>query len=133
MAERCRHSLILWPLGHGRNDCARWPLFWLLRGRIRIEKGWAGFNIVRFGRIERLAHWLLALSFVVLALTGLIMQGMAPLLVPLLGAQRFAEVATTAGRRCTSWRASHSRPACSSLSSSGCATAFPIGATRSGC
>jgi formate dehydrogenase subunit gamma len=49
-------------------------LFWLLRGRIRIEKGWAGYNIVRFSRLERLVHWLLALSFVVLLVTGVVMR-----------------------------------------------------------
>jgi len=57
-----------WALG---GTIAFLALFWLLRGRIRIEKGWGGFNIVRFGRLERLVHWLLAATFLVLALTGL--------------------------------------------------------------
>jgi len=79
----------LWVLG---GTIALLALFWLLRGRIRIDRGWAGFNIVRFSRFERLVHWLLALSFVVLALTGLGMRYRTPLLVPLLGEQGFAEV-----------------------------------------
>lgn len=46
-------------------------LFYLLRGRIRIEHGFSGKKILRFNAIERFGHWLLAGSFVVLALTGL--------------------------------------------------------------
>ena len=34
----------------------------LLRGRIRIEQGWAGWTLQRFSRRERACHWLLALS-----------------------------------------------------------------------
>ena len=45
--------------------------FFLLRGRIRIEHGWAGRTITRFSEIERFGHWLLAVSFIILALTGL--------------------------------------------------------------
>ena len=45
--------------------------FFLLRGRIRIEHGWAGRTIMRFSEIERFGHWLLAVSFIILALTGL--------------------------------------------------------------
>ena len=70
-------------------------LFWLLRGRIRIEKGWAGFNIVRFTAIERLAHWMLALSFVVLALSGLGMRHGASLPWPPPGFQSVSDFAVT--------------------------------------
>ncbi len=58
-------------VGHGRPSSACWPLFFLLRGRIRIEHGWAGRTITRFTEIERIGHWLLAVSFIILALTGL--------------------------------------------------------------
>jgi formate dehydrogenase subunit gamma len=47
-------------------------LFYLLRGRIRIEHGFSGRKILRFNAIERFAHWLIAGSFILLALTGLI-------------------------------------------------------------
>jgi len=67
-------------------------VFFLLRGRIRIEKGWAGFNLLRFTLVERLTHWLLAASFIVLAVTGLTMRYGGALLVPLLDHQTFAEV-----------------------------------------
>jgi formate dehydrogenase subunit gamma len=53
-------------------------LFRLLRGRVRIEQGWGGFSIRRFRGIERLAHWLLAISVVALALTSLSLQYAAP-------------------------------------------------------
>jgi formate dehydrogenase subunit gamma len=46
-------------------------LFLAVRGRIRIEEGWAGRTITRFTEIDRLGHWLLAVSFIILALTGL--------------------------------------------------------------
>jgi len=39
-------------------------------GRISIEHGWAGRTITRFSDLERFGHWLLAASFVILALTG---------------------------------------------------------------
>ena len=71
--------------------------FFLLRGRVRIEKGWAGFNLVRFTLIERIVHWLLALSFVVLAATVLTMQFGGSLLIPLVGNLGFAEVLRVGG------------------------------------
>lgn len=47
-------------------------LFLLLRGRIRIGAGRSGETITRFKFIERFAHWLLAGSFILLGVTGLI-------------------------------------------------------------
>jgi formate dehydrogenase subunit gamma len=55
-----------------------------LRGRVPIEPGWGGMTIQRFTGFERLCHWLLALSFLLLALTGFAQLYSAPLL-PLLG------------------------------------------------
>ncbi len=48
-------------------------LFFLLRGRIKIDHGPdpRGRTIERFNALERFAHWLTAVSFIVLALTGL--------------------------------------------------------------
>ncbi|MEM0946621.1 MAG: formate dehydrogenase subunit gamma [Pseudomonadota bacterium] len=46
-------------------------VFYLLRGRIRIEHGRAGTTIRRFSGIERFGHWLLAGSFILLGITGL--------------------------------------------------------------
>jgi formate dehydrogenase subunit gamma len=46
-------------------------VFFVLRGRIRIDSGFSGKLIQRFNSIERFAHWLTACSFMVLGLTGL--------------------------------------------------------------
>ncbi|UWR59894.1 formate dehydrogenase subunit gamma [Phaeobacter inhibens] len=46
-------------------------LFYLLRGRIRIDEPATGRSVTRFQFIERFAHWMLAGSFILLGLTGL--------------------------------------------------------------
>lgn len=79
----------LWAMG---GTTAFLAVFFLLRGRVRIESGWAGFTIARFAGVERFGHWLLALSFVVLALTGLNMQYGRYVLAPIVGDQAFAEI-----------------------------------------
>jgi formate dehydrogenase subunit gamma len=67
-------------------------VFFLVRGRIRIEAGPSGRRIVRFDGLERFTHWLTATSFVVLGLTGLNMMYGRRLLLPLLGADGFASM-----------------------------------------
>ena len=67
-------------------------LFGLLRGRVRIEAGWGGWNIARFGWVERLVHWLLALSFIVLAATELIALSGARILPALIGPDAYTVV-----------------------------------------
>ena len=47
-------------------------VFYLLRGRVRVEGGLAGRTVQRFKFIERAAHWTLAGSFILLGLTGLL-------------------------------------------------------------
>lgn len=47
-------------------------VFYLIRGRIKIEGGPAGTTIERFKAVERFGHWLLAGSFIALGLTGLV-------------------------------------------------------------
>jgi formate dehydrogenase subunit gamma len=66
--------------------------FFLLRGRIPIEHGWAGWTITRFSDVERFGHWLLASSFVILALTGTNVLYGRYFLLPLLGAGLFSEI-----------------------------------------
>lgn len=60
-------------------------LFYLLRGRIRIEGGKSGRTVTRFKAIERFAHWMLAGSFILLALTGLATLFGRKVLIPLMG------------------------------------------------
>ncbi len=67
-------------------------VFFAVRGRIRIEHGPAGRTIQRFNTVERFAHWLTAVSFIVLALTGLNMLYGRYLLLPLIGKSGFSAI-----------------------------------------
>ena len=72
-------------------------VFFILRGRIKVEHGLSGKLIERFNTVERFAHWLTATSFVVLAVTGLnVLYGRYALL-PLIGPDAFS-VITIAGK-----------------------------------
>jgi formate dehydrogenase subunit gamma len=73
--------------------------FLLLRGRIRIQNGWAGRTITRFSSFERFTHWLLAVSFLGLAVTGCnALYGRDVVLPVVVGGEVFA-VITAAGQR----------------------------------
>jgi formate dehydrogenase subunit gamma len=65
-------------------------LFFALRGRIKLESGWSGRLVERFTSLERLTHWMTAVSFIVLGLTGLNMLYGRYVLKPLIGAGAFA-------------------------------------------
>lgn len=67
-------------------------LFFLLRGRIRIDSGPSGMTIERFNGIERFAHWITAVSFIILAVTGLNLLYGKEVLIPLLGKDAFAAI-----------------------------------------
>ncbi len=67
-------------------------LFFALRGRIRIEAGPSGVTVERFNGVERFAHWLTAVSFIVLAVTGLNMLYGRYALKPILGPELFADL-----------------------------------------
>ncbi len=70
-------------------------LFFALRGRVPIEEGPAGRTIRRFNGLERFAHWLTAITFIVLALTGLNLMFGRTLLLPLVGKDLFATITQT--------------------------------------
>ncbi len=72
-------------------------VFFLLRGRIRIDGGPSDQRVERFSSIERSVHWLTASTFVVLALTGLNLLYGRYALIPLLGPDIFAWL-TIAGK-----------------------------------
>jgi formate dehydrogenase subunit gamma len=61
---------------------------WL--GRMRVSAGRSGIRILRFTSFERFAHWLTAVSFVVLGLTGLNITFGKVLLLPLIGPEAFS-------------------------------------------
>ncbi len=65
-------------------------VFFILRGRVRISHGPAGTRVERFNGIERFGHWLLAVSFIVLGLTGLNVLYGRYVLLPILGPDAFA-------------------------------------------
>ena len=72
-------------------------LFFLIRGRVRIEHGPSDQTIERFKAVERFAHWVLAGSFILLALTGLNLLYGKDWILPLIGKEAFA-VITNAGK-----------------------------------
>ena len=65
-------------------------LAYLVVGRIRISAGRSGRKIVRFSPFERFSHWLTAVSFVLLGLTGLNITFGKFLLLPALGPEAFS-------------------------------------------
>lgn len=71
--------------------------FFALRGRIRIEAGPSGQRITRFNGLERFAHWLTAIPFVILAITGLNILYGRYVLLPVLGPEIFSML-TAAGK-----------------------------------
>ncbi|MEZ5820311.1 MAG: formate dehydrogenase subunit gamma [Bradyrhizobium sp.] len=66
-------------------------IFYLTRGMIRIESGRSGRTIVRFNAFERAVHWMTAACFIVLAISGLNVTFGRPLLIPVIGAEAFAD------------------------------------------
>ncbi|MDZ7709911.1 MAG: formate dehydrogenase subunit gamma [Roseovarius sp.] len=68
-------------------------LFYLVRGRIRIDGEKTGRTVTRFQAIERFGHWLMAGSFVVLAITGLLVLFGRMVVIPLLGHEAFSTLA----------------------------------------
>ncbi|MCB1342735.1 MAG: formate dehydrogenase subunit gamma [Pseudooceanicola sp.] len=68
-------------------------LFFLIRGRIRIEGKKTGITITRFNAFERFGHWLFAGSFLLLGLTGLVTLFGRKLLIPAFGHDTFSGLA----------------------------------------
>lgn len=66
------------------------------RGAIGLHDKPAGRFIQRFSDIDRLAHWTMAISFVVLAITGLIITFGKYLLLPVIGYTLFSWLAVLA-------------------------------------
>ncbi len=67
--------------------------FLALRGRIRIDGTRTGIRVPRFKAVERFGHWLLAGSFVLLGITGLISLMGRKLIIPLVGHEAYAATA----------------------------------------
>src|SRR3954454_433529 len=71
-------------------------LAYLIIGRVRIAEGRSGHKILRFKAFERFSHWLTAISFVVLGLTGLNITFGKIVLLPMIGPEAFSSVAQAA-------------------------------------
>jgi formate dehydrogenase subunit gamma len=71
-------------------------LAYLIMGRIRIAEGRSGRKILRFKAFERFSHWLTAVSFVILGLTGLNITFGKIVLLPLIGPEAFSDVSQAA-------------------------------------
>jgi formate dehydrogenase subunit gamma len=71
-------------------------LAYLVMGRIRIHSGRSGRKVVRFTGFERFSHWLTAVSFVLLGLTGLNITFGKLVLLPAIGPDAFSDFAQTA-------------------------------------
>ncbi len=68
-------------------------LYFVLHGPIRHEGGDSGERILRFRRLDRILHWVLAVTFLVLGLTGLLLLFGRLLIIPWLGNAAFGPVA----------------------------------------
>jgi formate dehydrogenase subunit gamma len=69
---------------------------YLILGRLRISAGRSGKKVHRFNAFERFSHWLTAVSFVVLGLTGLNITFGKILLLPLIDGDAFSALARAA-------------------------------------
>jgi formate dehydrogenase subunit gamma len=69
---------------------------YLVMGRIRISAGRSGRTVLRFRAFERFSHWLTAVSFVILGLTGLNITFGKIVLLPVIGPEAFSEISQIA-------------------------------------
>lgn len=67
-------------------------IFYLVRGTIKILAGRSGRTVMRFDVFERGVHWMTAVSFIVLGLSGLNITYGKVLLLPLVGAPAFSDI-----------------------------------------
>jgi formate dehydrogenase subunit gamma len=91
---RMFHEVILNWIGIGINAVVTGLLaiFYFVHGPVRIADGRSGRTIQRFNSLERFLHWLVTVSFVVLALTGLNFTFGKKVLLPLIGPDAFSVV-----------------------------------------
>lgn len=68
-------------------------VFLSIRGRVPLKEGFSGRTVERFNAFERANHWMTAGSFVVLALTGLVVLYGKSVIRPWLGADTFDDLA----------------------------------------
>jgi formate dehydrogenase subunit gamma len=69
-------------------------IFYLLRGPMSVDEPPTGRLIERFTLADRVAHWLLAIAWVILAVTGVILSLGKEVLLPVIGYTLFSWLAT---------------------------------------
>ncbi|MBA3477445.1 MAG: formate dehydrogenase subunit gamma [Lautropia sp.] len=67
--------------------------FYLIRGTMRLSSAPTGRMIERFSVVERLAHWSTAITFVILAISGMLMLFGKHVVLPVFGYSAFAVLA----------------------------------------
>jgi len=67
-------------------------VFYAVRGTIKLMSGRSGRTILRFDVVERSVHWMTAVTFLILALSGLNITFGKPLLLPLVGPETFTTI-----------------------------------------
>jgi formate dehydrogenase subunit gamma len=67
--------------------------FLAVRGRIPVKEGFSGRKILRFSGFERFNHWVTATSFLLIALTGLVLLYGQYFIKPWLGAGAYSGLA----------------------------------------
>jgi formate dehydrogenase subunit gamma len=66
----------------------------IVKGKIKIDGGRSGQTIKRFGEFDRVVHWYLAILFIFLGLTGLILMLGRFLVLPMFGHEAFSVIAS---------------------------------------
>ncbi len=69
-------------------------LFYLVKGPMKLHGQPTGRLIERFNAVERVAHWTMGISFVVLAITGIVILFGKHIILPWLGHSGFAWILT---------------------------------------
>lgn len=68
-------------------------VFYFVRGRIPVDGGLTGRTMMRFASFDRFVHWLTAVTFILLALSGLNLTFGRSLILPLIGPEAFTALA----------------------------------------
>jgi formate dehydrogenase subunit gamma len=71
-------------------------IYYLFKGRVKIEKGRSGLMVVRWDLFDRVIHWYITVLFIILGITGLSLLYGRTVLIPLMGKDAFAVYADLA-------------------------------------
>ena len=69
-------------------------VFFVARGRLRIDGGRSGRMVARFSLAQRVVHWVMAVVFLLLGFTGLLLLFGRAFLIPIVGKTAFSIIAT---------------------------------------